>query len=448
MIKKKNTDYDNSLLEIKKYFPKAYLDSARRHELHVRATNVSIEDGKKFLNDISQNLIGSIQDKRYSTSYLTHFIEFNDILIPVVLSCGEYKVNNKDGLIQKQLTPTKLNIIGEYNDINVLLKSVELSLNKLNPQLSSFWVSHDDKELKKLLMKLSFNIVFDKQEFTKREQEIIKAHKASLGKDFGEVLTAIYIIKTYGNVTIALSESASSFDLSFIDEYGIVNKFNTKSGGGSGQTFKSVKNEFFSLDVNDYKNGTSAHVCLEMINSLIEVNEDNGRIKGKDRIFNFAKNAQKITKKEVLGEILEEFSFVFFQGKEINKTNYKPPLEFLTYSELIKKIWIKFDLKKIGLPSGSNEEKPDVFYENDICGKENAILFTLSTIISAYFPTEIITNIMDKLLKTKVHIIHLDFNQNGVFFTTPQKITYKFHYWGNFKNPTNNLPGFKTIYKK
>jgi hypothetical protein len=33
-----------------------------------------------------------------------------------------------------------------------------------------------------------------------------------------------------------------------------------------------------------------------------------------------------------------------------------------------------------------------------------------------------------------------------VCFTIPNKITYKFHYWGNYKNPTNNLPGFKAIY--
>ena len=111
-------------------------------------------------------------------------------------------------------------------------------------------------------------------------------------------------------------------------------------------------------------------------------------------------------------------------------------------------IWDKFQLKKIGLPTGSNEEKPDIFYEKDKDGKENAILFTLATIIAHYFPSKVITNIMEKLLKTKVLIIHLDFDENGVSFLTPQKITYKFHYWGNFKNPTNNLPGFKTVYEK
>lgn len=446
MVKKKVTDYDIPLLEVQKYFPNAYLDSARGHELHIRATNVSLEQSKNFFTQTSGKLDCSGQEKRYSTSYLTHIMDFNGIPVPVVLSCGEYKVNNKDGLTQKQLTPTKLNIMGEYNDINVLLKAVESSLNKLNPQLSSFWSSSDEKELKKLLVKLSFKIVFDNQKLTKREREIVKAHKASLGKDFGEVLTAIYIIHTYGNVTIALSESSSSFDLSFLDEYGIVNKFNTKSGGGSGQTFKSVKNEFLSLDENDYKKGTSAHVCLEMIKSLIDTSQ--GNIKGKDRIFNLAKAAQKITKKEILGEVLQEFSLVFFNGKEINKTNYNPPSDFSTYSQLLENIWTKFNLKKIGLPSGSNEEKPNIFYENNVDGKENAILFTLATIISAYFPSKVITNIMEKLLKTKVHIIHLDFNENGVSFIRPQKITYKFHYWGNFKNPTNNLPGFKTVYEK
>ena len=113
-----------------------------------------------------------------------------------------------------------------------------------------------------------------------------------------------------------------------------------------------------------------------------------------------------------------------------------------------KNIWKNLSLKQIGLPSGSNDEKPDVFYANNDKGKENAILFTLATLIAYYFNNKIITNIMQKLLKTKIYIIHVSFNNNGVYFTTPTEVTYKFHYWGNYKNITNNLPGFKAIYDK
>lgn len=121
-IIKKNTDYDISLLEVRKYFPKASFNSAKRHSLHIRVTNVSLEDAKKILKNTSGVLIESIQNTKYSTSYLTHLISFNNIITPIVLSCGEYKVNNKDGLIQKQLTPTKLNIIREYNDTILFYK--------------------------------------------------------------------------------------------------------------------------------------------------------------------------------------------------------------------------------------------------------------------------------------------------------------------------------------
>lgn len=443
---KRITEYDNALLEIRKFFPKAYLDSSRGHGLHIRATNSTLDNSKIFFSSMSGKLNCSEKDEIYSKTYITHKIDFAGVETPVILCCGEYKVNNKDGLTQKQLTPTKLNILGEYTDIDCLLTDVEIALNKVNPQLTSFWASSDEKELKKLLMKLAFKIVYPQQVLTLREQQIVKAHKASLGKDFGEILTAIYILHTYGNVNIALSESSSSFDLSFLDEDGIVNKFNTKSGGGSGQTFKSVKNEFFSLDDKDYKKGMAGHVCLDMIKSLIDTSQ--GDIKGRDRIFHMANAAKQLGNKEVLGEVLQEMSLLFFNNQDIDKANYQAPKDFSTYTKMIENIWQKFNLKKVGLPIGSHKQAPDIFYANNKDGKENAILFTLATIISHYFPTKVITNIMEKLLKTKVHIIHLVFNENGVSFLTPQKITYKFHYWGNFISPTNNLPGFKTVYEK
>ena len=181
-----------------------------------------------------------------------------------------------------------------------------------------------------------------------------------------------------------------------------------------------------------------------MIKSLV----DNSRsTKGRDKIFNMAKAAQKLDETTLLCKVLQEFSIAFFDGKEISRENYNPPDKFQSYATLLNKIWDKLELKKIGLPKGSHEEKPDIFYETQEKGKENAILFTLATIIAHYFPSKILTNIMEKLLKTKVLIIHLNFNENGVSFMTPQKISYKFHYWGNFKNPTNNLPGFKTVYE-
>ena len=240
-------EYHETLKELQSVFPKAKLTSARGHELHIRVTNAYIKDIEQFYSQFSGKLDGTLQDKRYSTSYLTHFVELNNKYIPIVFSCGEYKVNNKDSIVQKQLTPNKLDIIGEYTDTNTLLTSVEKALSILNPQLSSVWSAYSDKELKKLLVKLAYNIVYKNQTFNKRERELIKAHKASLGKDFGEVLSAIYILHKEKNVHIALSESSTSFDLSFLDEYGIINKFNTKSGAGSGQTFKSVKNEFLSF---------------------------------------------------------------------------------------------------------------------------------------------------------------------------------------------------------
>lgn len=441
---KKAKKYQDTLKLIKEFIPQATLNSSRGHETHIRATNLTAQQYELFKNNPNYVIEGIIQDTRYSTSYNTIFITHNDDFIPCVLSYVELKKNKKDSLVQKQLTPNKLAILGEHTDLNLLLNKVKNSLEELNPQLNSVWRSSDSKELTNLLVKLCYQIIDRNQSLTKREQKLLKAHKSSLGKDFGEILAAINILNIYGNVTIALSESSANFDLSYLDEDGIINKFNTKSGNGSGQSFKSIKNEFLSLCENDYKKGTPAHICLEMIKSLL----DGKNIKGRDRIFNMAKAAQKLNTDDPLGAILQEISKEFFQGKDIDKSNYNPPINFNGYSEKIKNIWENLSLKQIGLPSGSNDEKPDLFYANNDNGKENAILFTLATLIAYYFNNKIITNIMQKLLKTKIYIIHVSFNNNGVYFTTPTEVTYKFHYWGNYKNITNNLPGFKAIYDK
>lgn len=441
---KKVTQYKDTLRLLQEFIPQAALNRSRGHETHIRATNITSEQYELFKNNSHYFIEGINHDTRYSTSYNTVFLTHNNDFIPCILSYGELKKNKNDSLVQKQLTPNKLAVLGEYNDLEFLLNKVQSSLENINPQLNSVWASSDSKEFTNLLIKLCYQVVDYNQSLTPREKELLKAHKSSLGKDFGEILAAIHILNIYGNVTISLSESNANFDLSYLDDDGIINKFNTKSGNGSGQSFKSIKNEFLSLDENDYKKGTSAHICLEMIKSLCEYNN----IKGRDRIFNMAKYAQKLKINDPLGAILQEISIVFFNAKTIEKQNYNAPVDFNEYSNKIKNIWNRLSLKEIGLPIGSNEEKPDIFYSTNENGKENAILFTLATFIAHYFNDKIITNIMQKLLKTKIYIIHVGFNNDGVYFNTPTKVTYKFHYWGNYKNPTNNLPGFKAIYDK
>lgn len=437
-------NYKKFLLETLKFFPNAKIYSAKRHELHIRSTNVSIEKAHLFFKNTIGVLVHSTLDLRYSQAYLTHFISFNNVIVPVVLSCGEYKNNKKDSITQKQLTPKKLHIYGRYSNIDKLMEDIKDSIFRLNPQLSSHWKSSDKQELSKLLVKLAYKIIDPTITFTEREQQLIKVHKASLGKDYGEILTSLYILKKHGNVDIVESESSASFDLSFTDQYGIINKFNTKSGNGSGQSFKSIKREISILSLDNYQEKSLSHVCLNIINSLI----CDGPANGKERIFHMAKEAQKISQNEMLGIILNSFSIKYFNGLEINKSNYQPPKDFNTYSSYLKSIWEEHNLIKIGLPKGNKTETADVFYENVKEGKENAILFTLATIIAHYFPTLVITNIMEKLVQNKVSIVHLNFNNDGVSFSKPEKVTYKFHYWGSLKYPANNWPGFKTVYTK
>lgn len=116
---------------------------------------------------------------------------------------------------------------------------------------------------------------------------LIKSHKKSLGKDFGEVLAVIYVIDHYWNVKIAETESNTCFDLSFIGKDSVENQFNIKSGVGSGQSFKNIQENISLLPSNIYEEGILEQVCLDMIKSIL-TNE-----KGRGKRFEILNAAKK-----------------------------------------------------------------------------------------------------------------------------------------------------------
>lgn len=299
MRKKKTTTYDDALLEVKKFLQNAKLMSDRDHELHIRITSVTNSDAINFLNEFKNTYSGSDQDKRYSTSYRTHFITINGIYTPIVLGCGEYKVNSKDSITQKQLTPKKLNIIGDFNNLKNFIDVIKQAIKRNPPELNSYWNSNNKEEFADLLIKL-VDSVLDKNgiSFNDRESKILKEHGKSLSKDFGEILAAVEIIRKEGNVSLEESESTANFDLSCL-VHGVRKKFNNKSGGGSGQSFKSIRKELSIVDSSDYVANSGAAVALNIMKNLCE-----SKARGNKKVLEMCNEAFKLPEDFLLKKIL------------------------------------------------------------------------------------------------------------------------------------------------
>lgn len=434
--------YNSPLKVVREYFSKAKIDRSRGHEAHIRITNMDDEAMKTFNKMIADNKLmveGSIQDRNYSTAYQTTFITIDNEFIPFVLAHKDMKINQRDSLIQKQLTPKKLGILGQYNSAQEILDQLKKSFKQIVPSLNSSWKSWKPTELKNLLLKIAYDIVYNNQEFNPREQSILTANQASIGKDFGEILSAIYIAHKFGNVEIEKMEATANFDLSYTDkDTGEVFRLNTKSGNGSGQSFTAFASQLMHLDFSKEKNADIA------TSGKIMQNLCDKSISGRAKIF---KNAQLTrSSNSPIAKVMDDISIMMFKNGEIKAENFQGPATFSEYVDILTNILESHNFKLLGIPVGSKEATADTFYEKNANGPENAILFSLATLTANFFPQEAVNQVMKKKLKQSIFVLNVKINEQGAVFELPQTPNYRFHYWGNFKSPTNNLPGYKTIF--
>ena len=362
-----------ALLTLRTIAPQAKL-SSRNREQHIRIGKLTEE---QFLR-LQSKIKSSSKDRRFSSSYLTHIIEG----APVVLSHSAFKTNG-DKILQKQLTPTKLGIVGSYDDLATLV-------NKVKEQTANF------SNIRKLLDSLIDNVAYD---ITLPNDVLAdyKINKRSLDKDFGEILAGIHLLKINGNVSFPEDEATAFFDLI---SNGV--KYNVKSGNGSGQSFKSL-----SLS-GTFKDNEA--IAFEMIQAMCATGS------GKERIYNMIETATRY--RGTLGKVLSELS----------PQNTKDA--FVGHLCALQN---KYDLGSIGVPNLDGEYL-----------SENAYLFSACTLISQLLPEEVATSVLSSL-QPPVKIIHIR-SKASIYFDIPTEIRYRFHYWGNYRSITNNLPGFKSIY--
>lgn len=429
------------LIEFRSIFKNAEVNSQRGRDCHIRVTRFDEDELINFLNIYKGSIHSHEKDTRYSSSYKTYLLNINQLLIPIVISQRNSKVNDKDSIIQKELTPKKLNMTGTFTDLSEYLINLETNLNKVKPQLSDYWNSTDDTELCNLLLKLAYQASGTNVAYTTREEDILSKHKFSIGKDYGEILSACYILSQHNNVTITDNESTGNYDLYFYDDTNLINRFNTKSGTGSGQSFKSLENELKSIVEDDYLKGSTSAIFIDMIKSITRKEKGiNGRIK----MFNVCELATQLPSN--LGSFFCDIKKEFFNNEIICESNYIAKENFNTFKEFCFDLLKKHNIESRGIAKGSDSKSPDELYEQNDIFKANVILFFMLTILAHNFDDKVVTNVIQKILRTKIHILHIDISRSGVNITQPKEITYSLHYWGSAFAPTNNLLGFKSIY--
>jgi hypothetical protein len=411
-----------------------------RHDQHIRIGKLSIS---KF-NVEGCEVLETKQDTRYSTGYKTTFVRFNDIVYPVVFADRSAK-NGDNKILQKELTPEKLNIQGTYFSYDILHNDIIKGI-KTKTNLKNY------PSLYNLLLSL-LNLISNDKELTTTEEELYFQNSASINKDFGELLSALYLLKnnSYKSITFSENESASSYDIIGITNQGLKKRINIKSGGGSGQSFKSLSKGQIEdlLNENNFEINSDYH----LYSKVIEIFSDQSRIAGRVRFFR-AFNILKESDSNI-GNAFKEISNIFFSGKDINESNFSinDSFSFPDYVKIIEDLNTKYFDKSVGVPKGT-KNKPAIDTFKDKVDKKglniailDALLFTLSTWTSNFTDNSILSDIMNTLIVNKVHLFFINCKNKKLIFEE-HKITnmkYKFHYWANYPQPTNNLLGYKII---
>lgn len=435
--------------KIKEKFPTS---NPKRNTRNKRFVQIRVTKNLKVKELIDSNIFDIVakkKDTRYSGAYNTVFISFNNSEYAIVVSDANEKINS-ESVKNKQLTPQKLNITGSFNDPMTLLKKLKKEITKikkelvLNEKAKNAIKSKDDEILFLLLNKLLNMSLDNKLTMTKDEMTVLKLTSA-IFKDFGECLTALFILnkKEIKSVSFSNSESNENFDL--IEEFndGLINRINVKSGDGSGQSVKNLfsSHQLLSLKNDNNFNKQSVYSHYSNILTILSSNK-----KGINKILESAEEFSMIDDK--LGELLLEMKKVFFNNKEFKIENLsKKEIDFEEYKEKITKMLNKKGLKIVGVPKGTKDLSANILFETLETPLENAVIFTIGTFISNFHQDKVINHIVNNLIVTPVRIVHISNLKNKILFKEPSYVSYNFKYWASFSSPLRNILGLKAIIK-
>ena len=429
--------------------------SNRRRPIHLRISGLEIDSLEVIKKEIGNYRFS--KNTKYSKRYKLIYLNFKEKNFPLIITESDF-IKSVHSITNKQLTPSALNISGEYSDYNVLFKDIIKGLDSLliKPKLNT--ESLKDLNLKDpyrnilidLLKKIAL-VNINKYELTEKELKIYKQQKVCIEKDYGELILPLSILfnKEYlkiKSVFIQEKSNAIGYDIKIINKYNKISKINIKSGNGSGQSFSALSNSIELLNKSKkYKEDSIHQYYLLLMKEL-----SNKSIIGKDKILKISNILLKTQnlyspKSNLTGKILNDFSKSFFNSQFFLEKNISlKEYSYIDFNNKVNDILKKFDIKMLGLPRLIDNKLVSIMDYNSYF---NYILFSLQTVIAQTLNNSILNDIFNDL-ENKIEVIYLKEKNAKIIdldsFKEYNK-SYQFHYWSSIKTPLNNILGFKTI---
>lgn len=403
-------------------------DSSRGKEKHVRVTqNGNLEKIKSAFNcNIKKEY-----NTKYSSSYYTLILQYKGQEFPMIISHQDLK-RTKDKIITKSLTPSSLGVFGSYTSVDTLINDVIRSLKKKNLR----------KDIKTLLFNL-INIAKEGGKLTGSSYLVYEDNYRGINKDFGEVLVIISKLKEDDIISVQIPEESNNGLYDLVVEYKDTSKemINIKSESGSGQSFKTIPQNYINESLNN-PNFYSKNSIFEKFLKVINLFTTNCELGGREKHLESARILSTFDDK--LGRVLKDISKEFY-NKDFNELKFEN-MNLLEYHNRIEKILKKENLDLIGVPKGTRHQTLVDGFKTPK-SLEDALIFSISTIISKYHDDTAFDKLVKKMLTNNIVNISIKKNKKIKSFNIEEikDSRYKIHYWGNSKSPTNNLLGYKLI---
>jgi len=408
-------------------FPKQIAGKHNRKFYHIRANIGDDRNVEKYFNSLKMNVISS--DISLSGTYETYKIsidtpKYKDFWIYFVnTNAGSSSKGNKNYFKTKDLAPDMFSLGGIMFNKTNLFKFINTKLEQMNiPDTAKIQLQYLLEETYK--NKSNKIILKNKLNFSKPDL-------ATISKDYGEILGAMYLL----NTDYSYIEFPEAINEPFVDIYAYKTKnsnktlISVKSGSGSATSMRNISDPINSIDIS--KLNKKEQQLIQGIKAIQEYSITEGVIQA-SKILNapFYNLIKNIIKSDFTFQSLREYvdnlstqeiKIIFNDLYNIKNTNYGNKIRI--NRTIDENTWNRKDVDKIGYIMG-----PFTWYLVDYLNSDENL--------------EILSNIV-----SKVQVIQLNVDvktSNIQFKIKPFKDSkFKFFWQGGAPNYKRNRVGFK-----
>lgn len=264
--------YDTNEQNLKAYITKVLkskniqITNSSRHCYHIRfALDGQMQDFKKLFNPL--NIEVEISTKSCSTKSLTYMLVVKTKIDTIEANTKLYWVNNAIEHSQtgsklfatKDLSPDKLHIVGNLYNVSELIEKVSIEINNkysgcISEQLISLLQASQEKNG---VIKLNKTLLFEKDDLK------------TISKDFGEILSAIWLLSNYNFGQVFFPENSNEKFIDFFaKKISYCYPVSVKSGGGGKVLLQNILDAIDNRNKKNKKNNSNepAKKIIEIVN--------------------------------------------------------------------------------------------------------------------------------------------------------------------------------------